>query len=399
MNYILSSKNVKIKNKYRICVLIHLHYDDSVNKYRNYIKNIPEHIDILISYSNLEVFYQMQNIASEVKNKFIYIEKKNRGRDISALLVAAKKELLKYDIICFVHDKKSKNEIMKKDTEEWAYSLWENTLSSKEYIENVVSIFENDNRVGVLVPPLYFGEYFLAEYINQWGNNYNILVELLKETGVTKIPSKDSIIKAFGTVFWARTNALRKLFNRKWKYEDFDEEPLSIDGTISHAIERSICFYAEDVGYECHTIMTKQYADVRMQQMQNALFYSFDIISRNLGCKNLFEIKNYEKQKKDMREFCSRFNKVYIYGAGIYGKDCLKILQIINIRPSAFVVSSKKNYVSKIADIQVVELQKCELDGDTGIIVAVSKKNRSEILDMLTDKIKQNNIYIYTHNS
>ena len=143
MNYILSAEKNRIKNMYRICVLIHLHYDDKIYQYEKYIKNIPEQIDILITYSNPKIYQQMKTIASGMRNNFILIEKKNRGRDISALLVAAREKILEYDIICFLHDKKSKDVMLQKDTDEWIYSLWENSLSSKEYIENIISIFEN----------------------------------------------------------------------------------------------------------------------------------------------------------------------------------------------------------------------------------------------------------------
>lgn len=397
MNYILSAEKNRIKNMYRICVLIHLHYDDKIYQYEKYIKNIPEQIDILITYSNPKIYQQMKTIASGMRNNFILIEKKNRGRDISALLVAAREKILEYDIICFLHDKKSKDVMLQKDTDEWIYSLWENSLSSKEYIENIISIFENNGRVGVLTPPLYFGNVFSAEYIDQWGDNYDILKELLIETGVERIPTNKSFIKSFGTVFWARTDALRKLLKKDWQYEDFDEEPLAIDGTISHAIERGICFYAEDVGYECHTVMTKQYADFRMQQMQNALINVFEVIIKNLGCKNLSEIKNYEQQKNDIRAFCCKYKKIYIYGAGVYGKDCLKILRVVNICPNAFLVSSKGDSVSEIDKVQIIELQECEIDNETGIIVAVSMEYRREILKKLVDKIKVDDIYIYKH--
>ena len=55
---------------------------------------------------------------------------------------------------------------------------------------------------------------------------------------------------AVGTVYWSRVDALRKLFEYEWKYEDFDMEPLAEDGTLSHAIERILEFVARDAGYE-----------------------------------------------------------------------------------------------------------------------------------------------------
>lgn len=401
MNYILNETNFKIKNKYKVCVFIHLYYDDSVYKYENYIKNIPNQIDIIITYSSDAVFNDITNLLSEINNKYFLIKKDNRGRDISAMLVAGKDKILEYDIVCFIHDKKSRDTILEQDTEAWIHSMWENTLSSKEYIENIISIFESEDEVGVLTPPLYLGNYFSSEYINQWGNDYEILIKLLKDTGVNILPTQDSLIKAYGTVFWARTDALRKLFSKKWVYEEFDEEPLAIDGTISHAIERSICFYAEDAGYTCHTVMTLKYADERITKMQTALINSLDVVAKNLGCKNINEIESFEDKKENLKTFCYKHKKICIYGAGVYGKDCQKILKIIGVSPIAFIVSSKEKNEDVIENIPIVDICNTKLDDNMGIIVAVSKTYRTQILNILKNEngIKDTNLYIYKHNS
>ena len=65
-----------------------------------------------------------------------------------------------------------------------------------------------------------------------------------------------------GSCFWFRTDALRKLFKYDWKYEDFPEEPLPIDGTISHAIERCYAYVAQDAGYYSAIVMCDEYAKI-----------------------------------------------------------------------------------------------------------------------------------------
>ena len=43
--------------------------------------------------------------------------------------------------------------------------------------------------------------------------------------------------------------AMKKVFDKNWTYEDFPQEPLAVDGTISHAIERIYGFAAQAEGY------------------------------------------------------------------------------------------------------------------------------------------------------
>ena len=43
-----------------------------------------------------------------------------------------------------------------------------------------------------------------------------------------------------GTMFWARGDYLAPMFSMKLDFKDFPEEPIGDDGTIAHALERSL---------------------------------------------------------------------------------------------------------------------------------------------------------------
>ena len=38
MNFILDGEDIKLENKYKVCVLIHLYYEDTIHEYEKYIK-------------------------------------------------------------------------------------------------------------------------------------------------------------------------------------------------------------------------------------------------------------------------------------------------------------------------------------------------------------------------
>jgi lipopolysaccharide biosynthesis protein len=52
-----------------------------------------------------------------------------------------------------------------------------------------------------------------------------------------------------GTMFWARTAALKPLFDVKLEWEDYPTEPVTSDRTILHAIERLLPLVAQHAGY------------------------------------------------------------------------------------------------------------------------------------------------------
>jgi len=57
-----------------------------------------------------------------------------------------------------------------------------------------------------------------------------------EKLGITSLP--ENITFPIGTMFWARTEALRSLIDLGLTWEDYPEEPLPYDGSILHALER-----------------------------------------------------------------------------------------------------------------------------------------------------------------
>jgi lipopolysaccharide biosynthesis protein len=56
-----------------------------------------------------------------------------------------------------------------------------------------------------------------------------------------------------GTMLWARTAALKPLFDLKLGWDDYPSEPVPYDGTTLHAIERLLPFLALHAGYRFAT--------------------------------------------------------------------------------------------------------------------------------------------------
>ena len=112
------------------------------------------------------------------------IMKPNRGRDISALLVTVKDLISNYKYFCFVHDKqyndKSYPHKYKNDVSNWSNDLWENSIASRHFINNVLNIFENRSDLGLLCVPGPFGMHLNHWYNNGWADNYSNVINLAK---------------------------------------------------------------------------------------------------------------------------------------------------------------------------------------------------------------------------
>ena len=74
-------------------------------------------------------------------------------------------------------------------------------------------------------------------------------------------------IAPLGTMFWFRPQALKRLFDYGWKYEDFPEEPNGTDGTILHAIERGYGLVTQYEGYYPAWLMTDKFASIEITNL------------------------------------------------------------------------------------------------------------------------------------
>lgn len=319
-------------------ILCNLYYMEMIEYFYSYLDKIPKEIDIYFFSSKKNVIEALKEHYLDSKNVFVN-EKANRGRDISALLVAGQKIIKKYQYICFVHDKKELYDVYKQDTEIWKKNLWDNTLASPEYVRNVINYFETNNRCGLLIPPERFSNYFNDWVCGDWGDNYNNTVQLAKNLGLTVTISKELPSFSLGTVFWCRVEALLKLFDYEWKYEDFHEEPMPEDGTISHAIERILPYVVEDAGYDTETIMTEDFGVELLSYSKNSMGLMFCVLKGLFGSLNINDIKHMVNFISYMCQKNIAYKDIYLYGAGKEGEYCLRLLKTLGIMPKGFIVT------------------------------------------------------------
>lgn len=292
LSYVLPSTadNVEPEEPVRSAFVYHIYFMDLLDDTLHYIAQIPDETDLYITTTEDKVEQIKAAMAARgICKEVTFLPVQNRGRDVSALFVAAAPTVLsgKYDVIGFAHDKKSSqnqaNGHHGTETKGFAYKLMENTLGSKQYACNILRLFAANPRLGLVAPPPpYHALYFAHTLPTDWGPNFEITKELLEDTLGLRVPldpAKPSV-SAIGSCYWFRVDALRPLFEHGWTYEDFlPEGQMGPDGTISHAIERSGGYVAQSQGYYPAWVMSDRYARIET----TSLFYTTDALLDAIG--------------------------------------------------------------------------------------------------------------------
>lgn len=362
-------------------IFIYLYYDSSIKKYLNYISNIPNDIDTFIISSKESLLTQLKNICSSRTNLF-FVKKPNVGRDVSALLVTCKNDIMRYKYFCFVHDKNEKFRDQKELISSWVENLWVNTLENDIFIKNVIYYFETHSNLGILAPIEPIERYSM----DFWCANYENTVELAHKLKLEAANlSKSYQPVTLGTCFWARTEALEKLFSYDWKYSDFVLEPMPDDGTISHAVERIFPYVSQNAGYQTGTVINQSYAPKLIAELYENWFEMGAFVRKKFGIASLEELKRYKTECMDngILDYCKRYKNIYIYGAGRKARDSKHYFDSLGIKICGFLVtdiSAQKD--DNIEELQVIQVDKCKLN-EAGIIVATNKDYWNEISDYL----------------
>lgn len=121
-----------------------------------------------------------------------------------------------------------------------------------------------------MVPPVPYFSLYGTIGAEAFGKTADLLKSLCDRLHLN-VPFDEHPIAAFGTMFWARTDALTDLFSCQWNYEDFPEEPLAVDFTISHALERVMCFCAQNRGYVSKWAMPESFAELYINNLSYRL--------------------------------------------------------------------------------------------------------------------------------
>lgn len=283
LDYVLPSRshNPRQHPVIKSAFIYHVYFMDLLDETFHYLESVPPSTDIYVTSSNQKI-PQIKKYAEEhgFSHDIHYIPVKNRGRDVSALLVAACDVVLNggYEVIGFAHDKKSsqnqENGHHGTETQGFSYKLMENTLGSREYVENILTLFTDNPRLGLLCPPPpYHALYFAHTLPLDWGPNFENTKKLIEDTLGLRVPLDPAkpTMSAMGSCYWFRVNALKPLFEHGWAYEDFlPEGVMGADGSISHAIERANGFVAQSQGYYPAWVLSDRYARIEI----DSLFYT-----------------------------------------------------------------------------------------------------------------------------
>jgi len=227
----------------RLAVVCHIFHAELSCEIFSYISNIKYPVDIYITTDGLQKQQLILNAFEKWQSGRLEVRLvENRGRDIAPKLIALHDVYDRYDIVLFLHSKRS---LHAADGDEWRRFLFDNLVGSSKIVASILDIFAKDERIGAVVPQHLRR---LRKWII-WRDTFSLAQPIARQMGVEVHPFRPLDFPS-GSMFWMRTVALRPLLDLSLQIEDFPEESGQVGGTIAHAIERLFLISCERSGYD-----------------------------------------------------------------------------------------------------------------------------------------------------
>jgi lipopolysaccharide biosynthesis protein/FMN phosphatase YigB (HAD superfamily) len=230
----------------RVAVLLHAYYTDDLPAFQQALRNISFPFALFISTDSEEkkklieqVFCYWQNGSVDVR---VF---PNLGRDIAPKFVGFREVHDAYEYVLHLHTKRSPHLA---GLSNWRSFLLDCLLGSPEIVASIFEMFKHGPDLGIVAPRNF------APIINfmTWGVNFEKCAALAERMGI-KLEPDSPLDFAAGSMFWARSQALKPLLDLGLTFDDFPNEEGQRDGEIGHAIERLTFYSCERAGYRwCH---------------------------------------------------------------------------------------------------------------------------------------------------
>ena len=211
-----------------IAVILHLFYTELFEELRGYLDNLEGHFDLYLSLP--EHLSDFETVIRYHYPEAAILLVPNRGRDLAPFVEFLKVILpLGYESLLKIHTKKT---LHRQDGTSWRQDVFEKLVGSSANVVGIQRAFSSDKSLAMLGP----WDHVLDSRFYM-GKNRDRLQQLLYQCGFAQnLPERFFFVAS--TMFWARPRVFEPLLSAGLSLEDFESEPIPLDGSLAHALER-----------------------------------------------------------------------------------------------------------------------------------------------------------------
>lgn len=225
----------------RVLVHGHFHYPELLPDLLDRLARNTHPYRLVVTTTSAEKVVLLEKMLADRGSEGTVVLVPNRGRDLGALFTGVDDATLReHDVVLHLHGKKSPH-VVEDVADRWRTAIWENLVGGKHaMLDRLVRAFADDPALGLVSQE--------DPHLNDWDLNREHGEQLAARLGLD-VALPNHLDFPVGAMFWARTAAIAPILDLGLAWDDYPEEPLRMDGTSLHALERIVPLVVRSRGF------------------------------------------------------------------------------------------------------------------------------------------------------
>ncbi|MCI8936458.1 MAG: hypothetical protein HFI44_06295 [Lachnospiraceae bacterium] len=358
LHYIVKDEPEKSRRQnLRIAVAVVIEYSSSFAYVMEYIEKLSGKYNILILSKSEELLtdYRKKGL------KCIACIEDNRNR------IADK--LISFDFVCVLHDADMSSDRRPSYVgKSKFYNVWENLAGSTNYVMNVIDLFEENEKLGLLTTPgANFGDYF-GNIGTGWNGRFEDVFRVIEKKQI--LCNLDYLKPPFEIMknYWIRGGLFAEI--RDW------------ESNFLELLPWIWCYIAQSQGYLSGIVESERYAGMNEINKQYYLDAICTQIREQFGdFRNFVEFQEV-LSKRAVVDYCEKYEKIYVYGTGEFARKFSPVMPNIE----AYVVSDNQNKLEVFQGRKVFYLSEISSTKGVGLVICLDKTNQAQVVPKLLER-------------
>lgn len=260
------------------------------------------------------------------------------------------------------------------------YRDYENLAKNEAYLGEIIKLFRDNPRLGMLVPPIpMYGK--VSNYILHTWENYFFAKSIYDKLNLHVPIIADRSPIPVVTAFICRKDVL-------------DDKLLSLISSKNiKEMVQMIPLYAQEKNYYTAYIQSYDYAGISYFNSNRMIYDVFKQLDDN-SLYDINSVLDYIKVSK-IKEFCGKNEHIFIYGAGQLAERAAKIIGLAGRKFEGFIVTSMTDNVEILLEHRVCSINSIvNRNEEIGVIIAAGK-NHNNLISQNLESIGIHNQLIF----
>ncbi|GEB44398.1 hypothetical protein MTE01_03430 [Microbacterium testaceum] len=249
-----------------VAAVVHISDMDGVDELLRRLQFLPPNASVFVTTTEGVTAARLERMLETwaSANSFTYelrVTPHSLGRDMADFFVGCRDVIQsdRFDVVIKLHMRRAHWKTMNRLRYFRRYQF-DNLLSSPGYVRNVLALFEKEDRLGVVFPPMIHVGY--STMGRGWALLERQAARLSESLGIRVPLDRVSPLAPYGGMWIGRPAAFRVLTQRRWSFSDYGRRMERRYGHLAHLQERMVSAAIGQAGYYCRTVLNFAHAEI-----------------------------------------------------------------------------------------------------------------------------------------